>query len=518
MKDPSQIQEQNMGPEQPAKDENRLVRERYDKADRMREAGIDLFVNRHVATHNAAEIIGKQESLLESGARVAVSGRVMVIRSFGKAGFFNLRDDSGDIQVYVKRDVTNEPGFELFKKWLDGGDVVGVSGRMFITRHGELTIEAAELRLLTKSMRALPEKWHGFKDIELRYRQRYVDMIVNAGVRETFKTRSRIISSMRQWLDERAYIEVETPMMQPVYGGAAARPFVTHHNTLDMQLYLRIAPELYLKRLLVGGFERVYEINRNFRNEGISIKHNPEFTMLELYTVGFDYRDTMELTENLIHDTATSVFDKHVFEYGGNTIDLATPFRRLKIVDAVAETLGLDNAHGLCWGMADKEKLGQALGISTADNPTVRRALDECATPDEVLICIFEELVEASLVQPTFIIEYPASLSPLSKCCPEDPPTAERFELYMAGMELANAFSELNDPADQLGRFESQVRRKAQGDEEAMCEVDSDYIRCLEYGMPPASGLGIGIDRLVMLLTGNASIRDVILFPQMRPE
>ncbi len=518
MKDTPANQVQPEDPAQSSPDENRLVCERYEKASRMREAGIDLFVNRFVSSHRASEIIRDHETLIESGEKVTASGRVMVVRSFGKAGFFVLRDDSGDIQVYIKRDITDDKGFELFKKWLDGGDIVGVSGKMFITRHGELTIEAAELRLLTKSMRPLPEKWHGLKDIELRYRQRYVDMIANTDVRDTFRTRTRVISCIRQWLDQRSYVEVETPMMQQVYGGAAARPFTTHHNTLDMQLYLRIAPELYLKRLLVGGFERVYEINRNFRNEGMSIKHNPEFTMLELYTVGFDYRDTMELAENLIHDTGKEVFGNHVFEYNGKTLDLTKPFRRLRIVDAISETLGLDGTHGLCWGIDDKNILSEILGASVAKNSTVRMALDKCDTPDEVLIFIFEELVESTLVKPTFIIDYPASLSPLSKSSPENPTTAERFELYIAGMEVANAFSELNDPADQLRRFEDQVRKKARGDDEAMCEVDADYIRCLEYGMPPASGLGIGIDRLVMLLTGNTSIRDVILFPQLRPE
>ena len=537
-------------------DENRLIKERYEKAARMREAGVPLFINRFIATHHAAGIHEAQQALLESQEPVTVAGRVMIVRSFGKAGFFVLRDESGQIQVYVKSGETADAGFELYKKWLDAGDLVGVSGAMFVTRHGELTIKAATVQLLTKSMRALPEKWHGLKDVELRNRQRYVDLIANPEVRETFRARSRTIAFMRRFLDERGYMEVETPMMQPIYGGAAAKPFITRHNALDMSLYLRIAPELYLKRLVVGGFERVYEINRNFRNEGLSTRHNPEFTMMELYTAGWDYQDTMALTEELIRETAREVLGKTTIDYHPEPnikekvykIDLGKSFDRVKILDAVAEAMKLGSMHPFRWGM-EKSELASRFGIeiesrSTArsggavvtekhmslatDFPTleindnIKRVAMACIgasrTADEALLMLFEEMCEKELIQPTFVIDYPKSLCPLTKSKADDPATAERFEFFCAGLEMANAYSELNDPAEQLATFEQQVARRKAGDEEAMGEVDYDYVRALEYGMAPASGLGIGVDRLVMLLTDSASIRDVILFPQMRPE
>ena len=506
------------GDEAPQVDENRLIKERYEKAARLKEAGTPLFVNRFIPTHKAAQIRERQQELLDSQAAVTIAGRVMIVRSFGKAGFLVVRDESGPMQVYVKQGETDEAGFELYKKGLDAGDIVGVSGAMFITKHGELTIKAKTLTLLTKSMRPLPEKWHGLKDVELRYRQRYVDLIANPEVAETFRARSRTIATLRRFLDERGYMEVETPMMQAIYGGAAAKPFITRHNALDMTLFLRIAPELFLKRLVVGGFERVYEINRNFRNEGLSTRHNPEFTMLELYTTGWDYRDTMDLTEELIRTAAQEVLGKTEVTYQGHAIDLGQPFRRLKILDAVAEAAGLGENHGLRWGMASKEELKQALGANATARGEVAGALSNAHSADAAIIAIFETLVEETLIQPTFMIDYPKSLCPLTKSAADDPATAERFEFFCVGLEMANAYSELNDPAEQLARFEDQVSKRQAGDEEAMSEIDRDYVRALEYGMPPCSGLGIGIDRLVMLLTDSPSIRDVILFPQMRPE
>ncbi len=503
---------------EPHIDEDRLVRERRDKAARMREAEIELYVHRFIASHHAADIKARGEELIESGEEVTLAGRVMLVRAFGKAGFLTLDDDSGRLQVYVKMGVTSEAGFDFYKRWLDVGDIVGATGRIFRTKTGELTLEARELKLLTKSLRPLPEKWHGLKDVEQRYRRRYVDLMVNPEVRETFRQRSRAIAFIRRFLDERGYIEVETPMMQTIYGGAAARPFVTHHNTLDTRLYLRIAPELFLKRLTAGGFERVYEINRNFRNEGVSTRHNPEFTMLELYTAGWDYNDTMALTEELIRETAKAVNGHAEIEFQGHKIDLGKPFRRVKILDAVAEALALGAEHPLRWGLRDKEELRGLLGEAALQRRDLQVALDRSKSADEALIAAFEEIVEPTLVEPTFVINYPKSLCPLTKSAAGDPTTAERFELFIGVLETANAYSELNDPVEQLARFEDQVNRRTAGDEEAMNEVDRDYVRALEYGMPPCSGLGIGIDRLIMLLTGSPSIRDVILFPLMRPE
>ncbi|HPK02312.1 MAG TPA: lysine--tRNA ligase [Candidatus Sumerlaeota bacterium] len=500
-----------------AADEHRLVRERYDKAARLRATGWDLYVKKHEPTHHAADLRARQQELVASGEPVSIAGRVMSVRAFGKAGFLLIRDETDQIQAYVKKDVTDERGYDYFRHGLDAGDIVGASGKLFYSKTGELTVEAAQLRLLTKAIRPLPEKWHGLKDVELRYRQRYVDLLANPDVRETFRVRSRTIAALRRFLDERGYMEVETPMMQPIYGGAAARPFITHHNTLDMDLYLRIAPELYLKRLLVGGLERVYEINRNFRNEGLSTRHNPEFTMLELYTAWWDYTDTMDLTETLIRETARSVLGAAELAYQGHRLDLGQPFRRVRILDAVAELLGLaaGDANPLRWGLGDMERLRAALGGAGDE---IAGILREESDPDEALMRVFEERIEPELIEPTFVIDYPKSKCPLAKSSPADPHTAERFELFIGALETANAYSELNDPREQLEQFECQVRQRAGGDEEAMNEIDRDYIRALEYGMPPASGLGIGIDRLIMLLTDSASIRDVILFPLMRPE
>lgn len=504
--------------------EDRLVRERRDKAARMREDGIDLYVHRYIAKHHARELHDRypddkmETEQIDAEEVFTVSGRVMLVRSFGKAGFLTLDDESGRIQIYVKSGLTDEAGFNLFKKWLDAGDIVGTTGTLFRTKTHELTIHATELKLLTKSMRPLPEKWHGLKDVEQRYRRRYVDLITNPDVRDTFRLRSRAIAFIRRYLDQRGYMEVETPMMQTIYGGAAAKPFITHHNTLDMDLYLRVAPELFLKRLIAGGFERVYEINRNFRNEGVSTRHNPEFTMLELYTAGWNYEDTMNLTEELIRGAASEVLGKTTLPFGEREIDLGAPFRRLKILDAVAETLGLATPHNLKWGLASRDALREILGAEICARREVQASFDRSKTADETLIALFEDLIEVTLIQPTFIIDYPKSLCPLTKSSAADPATAERFEFFIGGMEMANAYSELNDPDEQLARFEDQVSRRKSGDEEAMNEVDYDYVRALEYGMPPCSGLGIGIDRLIMLLTNSPSIRDVILFPLMRPE
>jgi lysyl-tRNA synthetase class 2 len=517
--------EQNPAP--PEMDENRLVRERYEKAARLAATGATLYVHRYEPTQTIAQARKRADELLASGEEIRLAGRVLIVRSFGKAGFLLARDGSGElqddgkhtgtIQFYVKQGVTDDAGFELYKKWLDAGDVVGARGRFFTSKTGELTLEAKELVLLTKSVRPLPEKWHGLTDVDLRYRQRYVDLIVNPKVREVFRTRSRIISSIRRWLDERGYMEVETPMMQPIYGGAAARPFVTHHNTLDMKLYLRIAPELFLKRLIVGGLDRVYEINRNFRNEGLSTRHNPEFTMLELYTAWWDYNDTMNLTEELIRETARATLGRAKLVYQGEEIDLDESFGRIKILDAVAGMINADETR-LKWGMEKKDDIRQTLREPTSHQAFIDHVLKEEPTADHALMHFFEELVEPNLFPPTFVLDFPKSLCPLAKSKAGDPATAERFELFIGGLEMANAYSELNDPKEQLERFQEQVDARRAGDEEAMNQVDADYVRALEYGMPPCSGLGVGIDRLVMLLTDSPSIRDVILFPTMRPE
>jgi lysyl-tRNA synthetase, class II len=500
-----------------AAQESRVVAARRDKAARMREAGINLYVQRYDPTHTSDIVRRDQEALIASAGPVRMAGRVLLHRVMGKAGFLTFQDDTGRFQAYIKKDVTEPAGFDLFKENLDVGDIVGIEGPIFITKKGELTIQANRLELLTKSLRPLPEKWHGLKDIEQRYRQRYVDLIVNEPSQATFRLRSRMISAIRRQLDERGYMEVETPMMQSIFGGATARPFRTHMNSLDLDLYLRIAPELFLKRLLVGGFEKVYEINRNFRNEGLSTRHNPEFTMLELYTAYWDYRQTMDLTEALFRDTAADVLGDTTLSYQGREVDLGAPFRREKMLDLVAADLGLDAAHGLRWGGASVGELVASLEAGGAKLGDLKAGMLEKDSADEAQVLLFEELVEPKIVQPTFVYDFPKSQCPLAKSAENDPATAERFELFCCGLELANAYSELNDPGEQLARFEEQVQRRAAGDMEAMAEVDHDYIHALEYGMPPASGLGIGIDRMVMLFTDSPAIRDVILFPLMRP-
>lgn len=490
------------------KDHNDIIRNRYARAQELRARGINPYVNRWIPTHSAGAIRANSEQLIADHTAVRVAGRVMAIRHMGKASFFHIKDESGQIQVYIKKGTVPDTDYELFKDFTDMGDIAGVEGEVFVTRTGELTVLASSFALLTKSVRPLPEKWHGLKDVETRYRQRYVDLIANEEVHRTFLLRSRIITAMRSYLVGRGYIEVETPMMHPIAGGTTARPFKTHHNALGMDLYLRIAPELYLKRLTVGGMEKVFEMNRNFRNEGISTKHNPEFTMLEIYTAYWDYNDSIALTEDSIRATAKDVFENLQFDFEGNKIDLEQAFPRLTYLEAISKFVPGAEGAGLSW--AD-------------DAETTKRKMAPFHTPQkpgpgfQMIIDLFEERVEPKLVQPTFIIELPKATSPLAKAKPEDPLVAERAELYIATMEISNLYSELNDPLEQYERFKEQVEARARGDEEAH-EMDEDYIRALEYGMPPASGIGIGIDRLAMILTGSPSIRDVILFPLMKPE
>jgi lysyl-tRNA synthetase class 2 len=436
------------------------------------------------------------------------AGRVLAIRSFGKANFLVITDGRESIQVYIRQDSLPERDFRIFKL-LDFGDWVGVSGRVFRTKTNELTIWASRLEFLAKCFIPLPEKWHGLTDVETRYRQRYLDLVVNPDVRRVFEVRSRTLTAIRRFLNDRGYLEVETPMLQVIAGGALARPFRTHHNALGMDLYLRIAPELYLKRLTVGGFERVFEINRNFRNEGISTQHNPEFTMLEFYQAYSDYQELMAMTEALISSVAREVKGTEQATYGGRQISLAPPYRRVSLRQAAAEAA---TAKG---GTAVSERDLRSHDTAAAVASRVEIPLQAGWGPGKIAMEIFESLVEDTLVEPTFVYDFPTEVSPLSKQRPDDPETVERFELYVAGFEIANAFSELNDPAEQRRRFEDQLRQRAGGDVEAHV-MDEDYIRALEYGMPPAAGEGVGIDRLVMILTDSPSIRDVILFPHMK--
>lgn len=486
---------------------NEQMRVRRDKLNDYREQGLDPFGEKFSRTHLATELIEKydrysKEELEEITDTVTIAGRLMTKRGKGKAGFAHMQDLSGQIQLYVRKDAIGEEAYEVFKT-TDLGDIVGVTGVMFKTNVGELSVKATEFHLLTKSLRPLPEKYHGLKDIEQRYRQRYLDLITNMESRETFVLRSKIIQSMREYLNGQGFLEVETPMMHSIPGGAAARPFITHHNALDIELYMRIAIELHLKRLIVGGLEKVYEIGRVFRNEGVSTRHNPEFTMIELYEAYADYNDIMELTENVIAHIAKDVLGSTKVTYGDNEVDLEPKWTRLHMVDAVKDTIGVD-----FWEhMTDEEAraLAKEHGVEIRDTMTFGHVVNE----------FFEQKVEETLIQPTFIYGHPVEISPLAKKNKEDERFTDRFELFIVGREHANAFSELNDPIDQRERFEAQVKERAEGNDEAHL-MDEDFLEALEYGMPPTGGLGIGIDRLVMLLTNSPSIRDVLLFPQMR--
>lgn len=490
-------------------DENSLIAERRRKLDALRNEGI-AFPNdfrRNALAEELHQSYGKHEDehLREEDVHVSVSGRMMVKRVMGKASFIKLQDRTGQIQVRLERDRLPEGVYQSFKKW-DVGDIVGASGSLFKTKTGELTVMAEEVRLLTKSLRPLPEKFHGLHDQETRYRRRYVDLIMNEESRAVFRTRSQIVAYIRAFLDSQDYLEVETPMMQTTPGGAIARPFKTHHNALDMELFLRVAPELNLKRLTVGGFERVYEINRNFRNEGVSTQHNPEFTMLELYRAYADYEDLIVMIEAMVKGMSEAVIGQHTVTYQDETYDFAKPFDRLTVEEVIMKyNPDFDQSK-----IRDRDylvKFATDLGIKIEDN----------YGSGKLQIEIFEKTGEAELRQPTFVTQYPTEVSPLSRKNDNDPFVTDRFELFIGGREIANGFSELNDPEDQEERFRAQAENKAAGDDEALV-YDADYIRALEYGLPPTAGLGLGIDRLVMLFTDSASIRDVLLFPHMRPE
>jgi lysyl-tRNA synthetase class 2 len=491
------------------------VVQRRANLDELRALGVDVYPRRFDSQATIDAIVGEYSPRtgeeLESARPVTrTAGRVLSIRSFGKANFLVLSDGKARLQVYVRQDSTPAIDFSVFKL-LDFGDWVGVDGRLFRTKTNELTIWASNLTFLSKCLLPLPEKWHGLQDVEIRYRQRYLDLVVNPDARKTFEVRSRVVAAMREFLIARGFLEVETPMMQPIAGGALARPFVTHHNALDMRLYMRIAPELYLKRLTVGGIERVFEINRNFRNEGISTQHNPEFTMLEFYQAYADYADLMTLTETMLQQVAVASAGSDQLTFGDHSISLTAPFARRSLrhaaAAAAARTLGADVPESDLRSRHSAEALAGRLGVH----------VEASMGAGKIAAAIFETLCEDDLVQPTFVYDFPTEVSPLSKQKLDDPDTVERFELYIGGFEVANAFSELNDPIEQRRRFEDQLRSRAGGDEEAHA-MDEDYIRALEYGMPPAAGEGIGIDRLVMLLTNSPSIRDVILFPLMRPK
>ncbi len=480
--------------------ENELIASRMDKYNVLLEKGINPYKNKYERTHLAEEILESFDSLEDEN--VKISGRIMSLRVHGKAAFAHIQDRSGQIQVYARINKIGEEKYESFTN-LDTGDIVGVEGRVFRTRRGEITVEIKELELLTKSLRPLPEKWHGLQDVELRYRQRYLDLIVNSEAREVFEKRSKIIASMRRQMDERGFLEVETPMMHSIPGGAAARPFITHHNALDMDLYMRIAPELYLKRLLVGGMEKVYEINKNFRNEGISTRHNPEFTMVEIYQAYADYEDMMKLVEDVISKIALEVLGDTSITYQGSEIDLSPPWDRITMVDCIKEHTGLDFA-----GLSDEEarKIAKGAGIE----------VEEGSTWGQVMYEVFEERVEDKLMGPVFVKDFPVEVSPLAKRKASEDNLVYRFEGFIGGIEITNAFSELNDPTDQKSRFVQQSQARQSGDDEAHM-YDKDFVEALEYGMPPAGGVGIGIDRLIMILTDSASIREVILFPLLKP-
>ncbi|MEN8189861.1 MAG: lysine--tRNA ligase [Thermodesulfobacteriota bacterium] len=489
--------------------ESQVQKQRREKAEALAELGVSLYSNTFKPGNAIKDLLNK-ESQLESenyeatNYTYSVAGRIMSMRKFGKAAFCHMMDGTDSIQVYFKKATLGDDQFAAFKKW-DIGDIVGIVGKLFKTKVGELSIAAEQIVMISKSRRPLPEKFHGLTDVETRYRQRYVDLIVTPESRDTFRKRVEIIKLIRDFLNNRGFMEVETPMMQPVPGGATAKPFKTHHNALDMDLYLRIAPELYLKRLLVGGFERVFEINRNFRNEGLSTRHNPEFTMLEFYQAYATYHDLMDLTEELVSWLCQEVCDSMEIDYQGTSVNLAPPWKRYTMDEALIEVGGVDAEL-----LKDDEKvfaLAREKGIE----------LEPLAGAGKAKTELFELLVEEKLIDPTFVTAYPTEVSPLARRNEDDPTVTDRFELFITGREIANAFSELNDPVDQLQRFEKQIDEKG-SDEEVHHEMDLDFVRALEYGMPSAAGEGIGIDRLVMLLTNSPSIRDVILFPHLKPE
>ena len=482
-----------------------MEQQRQQKLTELRDLGVEPYPYRYTPTHTVQDVLEAfaevQETVTEE--HVCIAGRIMTKRDHGKSAFAHVQDQTGRLQIYVRQNIVGDLAYQAYKM-LDIGDIIGVAGPVFRTRTGELTVMANEVVLLSKSLRGMPEKWHGLQDKETRYRQRYIDLIANPDVKQVFIHRARIVQAIRDYLNTHGFVEVETPVLQPIYGGASARPFITHHNTMDMELYLRIADELYLKRLIVGGFHRVYEIAKDFRNEGMDRDHNPEFTMLELYQAYADYEDMMALAENLVSYTAEHVLGTTQITFQGKSISLDPPWRRLTMVESIREIGGLD-VEGM-----NAEALRDA-----ARNVGV--ALEETATRGHIIAELFDALVEHQLIQPTFICDYPVEISPLAKKKRGDERYVERFEPFVGGLEIGNAFSELNNPIDQRERFVEQGKLREAGDEEAFM-MDEDYLRALEYGMPPTGGLGIGIDRLTMLLTDQSSIRDVILFPQMRPE
>ncbi|MGG3575416.1 lysine--tRNA ligase [Bacillus gobiensis] len=497
-----------MGQEENSQHElNDQLKVRREKMNELRENGIDPFGFRYERSHQSNELMDSyqeltKEELEEKAIQVTIAGRMMTKRGKGKAGFAHIQDLAGQIQIYVRKDSVGEEAYEIFKT-ADLGDIIGVSGKVFKTNVGELSVKADSFALLTKALRPLPDKYHGLKDVEQRYRQRYLDLIVNPDSKQTFIARSKIIQSMRRYLDDHGYLEVETPTMHSIPGGASARPFVTHHNALDMPLYMRIAIELHLKRLIVGGLEKVYEIGRVFRNEGVSTRHNPEFTMIELYEAYADYKDIMALTENVIAHVAKEVTGSTTVQYGDYEVDLKPEWKRIHMADAVKEATDVDFRQEM--SLDEARELAKEHGIEITNSMSIGHIINE----------FFEQKVEETLIQPTFVYGHPVEISPLAKKNPEDPRFTDRFELFIVGREHANAFTELNDPIDQRERFEAQLKEREEGNDEAHL-MDEDFVEALEYGMPPTGGLGIGIDRLVMLLTNSPSIRDVLLFPQMR--
>ena len=484
-------------------DLNEQMQVRLDKMHKIEEKGLKPFGYRYEFTHRSGDVKENFDALAEAETEVKLAGRVMAIRGHGKTCFMDMQDKDGRIQVYVRKDVLGEENYALIKM-MDIGDTVGVTGTVFRTHMGEVSIKAAALEMLSKSLRPLPEKWHGLKDVETRYRQRYVDLIVNPDVRDTFVKRSQIIRSVRDVLDSHGFLEVETPILNTIAGGAAARPFISYHNALDMQVYMRIAPELYLKRLIVGGMDRVYELGRVFRNEGIDNRHNPEFTSVEIYQAFADYRDMMDLTEEVVVKTAEKVLGTTKINYEGTEIELASPWKRISMIDAVKEYAGKDFAN--VTDLEEARAMAKELNVEVEATWGIGKIINAC----------FEEYVEDKLIQPTFITGHPKEISPLAKSNPENPEITDRFEAFIYGREICNGFTELNDPIDQRERFLKQVEERANGDEEANM-MDEDFVTALEYGLPPTGGLGIGIDRLVMFLTDSSTIRDVLFFPTMKP-